>query len=256
MQIIGMVHAQALPGAPSFNGDFQATLDAAVADAKALTDGGVDAIIVENFFDSPFPAGPSAPVTLTHLTCIALTIQAHTHLPLGINVLRNDAIGALAVAQAVGAAFVRVNILSGARVTDQGLINGNAYAALRERKRCGAESIGIAADVDVKHSAPLGHRPIEQEARELTERGGADAIIVSGNSTGLETELTDIRLVRVACPDAYLMVGSGVNVENIREYATICDAVIVGSSLKAENRIDAPVDPNRVAQLVAAARGK
>ena len=245
-----MVHVRALPGAPGFCGDFQTVLTAAIADAKSLAAGGADAVMIENFFDTPFPRDASPPVTVSHLTAVAVAVAAEVSLPLGINLLRNDSIGALAVAQACGAKFIRVNVLSGTRITDQGMIHGEAYALLRERQRCGANRIGIAADVDVKHSSPVTARPIEEEALELIERAGADALIVSGSATGKATDVEDLLRVRNACVDAFIMVGSGVQKDNVRQLAEHCDAVIVGSSLKAGDRIDSPVDPEKVASLV------
>lgn len=249
-QVVGMVHVKALPGAPGFCGSFDVVVASAVQDAKAIAAGGADAVMVENFFDTPFPRDASSPVTVSHLTAVAIAVAAEVSLPLGINVLRNDAIGALAVAQACGAKFIRVNILAGGRVTDQGLIHGEAYALLRERQRCGAEHVGIAADVDVKHSAAISVRPLQEEAVELVERSGADALIVSGAATGIATNVEDLRQVRQACPDAYLLVGSGVDHTNIQQLSKLCDAVIVGSSIKTSDRVDSPVDTDKVARLV------
>ncbi|MEO2009418.1 MAG: BtpA/SgcQ family protein [Pirellulaceae bacterium] len=249
-QVVGMIHVAALPGAPGYRSDFEAVMASAIADAISLENGGADAVMVENFFDTPFPSGDSAAVTISHLTAIAIAVSREIKIPMGINLLRNDAIGALAVAQASAAQFIRVNVLAGTRVTDQGLINGDAYRVMRERSRCGAHHIGIAADVDVKHSAPLTKRPIEEEATELAGRGGADAIIVSGSATGRSTSHQDLRQVRNACPDSFLMVGSGVDVQNASQLAEHCDAMIVGSSLKTEGQITAPVDVERVRRLM------
>lgn len=254
-RIIGMVHVAALPGAPHFGGDFAAVKSRAVADALTLQSGGVDAIMVENFFDVPFPPTASAAVTIAHMTSVATAIrEAVCDLPIGINILRNDALGALAVAQACDAQFIRVNILCGARVTDQGIIQGNAYSLMRERQRCGAAGIRIAADVDVKHSGPLAPRPLNDEAAELLQRSGADALIVSGTATGSATDVSQVAQLRESFPEAYLMVGSGVRPDNVRAYAGICDAVVVGSSLKENGELANPVDSERVRELVACNR--
>jgi len=252
-RVVGMVHVKALPGAPAHGGDFAAVIAAAVADAKAVEAGGAHAVMIENFFDTPFPRGESAMVTVSHLTAVAIAVANEVSLPLGINVLRNDSLAALAIAQACRAAFIRVNVLSGCRVTDQGLIQGDAYALLREKQRCGATQIRIAADVDVKHSTAITKRPLEEEALELIERAGADALIVSGNATGDATNVGDLETVRKACPTAFLMVGSGVAISNIKQLSPHCDAVIVGTSIKATSQIDSPVDVGKVAELVKSA---
>ena len=112
------------------------------------------------------------------MTAIALDVRQAVDLPLGINVLRNDAESALAIALAAGAQFIRVNIHSGARVTDQGLIEGTAHKTLRYRKLLGS-TLKIFADADVKHSAALGARDLKDEVEELVGRACADAVIIT-----------------------------------------------------------------------------
>ena len=60
--------------------------------------------------------------------------------------------------------------------------------------------------------------------------------------------------VHRACPKTKLLVGSGVNVKNVKDYLRFADGVIVGSSLKRGGKLARPVDPKRVAALVKAMR--
>lgn len=55
--IVGMAHPLPLPGLPRYAGSLEAILDAVLSDASALAEGGVDALIVENFGDLPYPPG-------------------------------------------------------------------------------------------------------------------------------------------------------------------------------------------------------
>ena len=165
--VIGMVHLLPLPGSPRFGGDVSAIREAALRDAQALAEGGVHGIMMENFGDVPFFPGHVPASVVAHVTTIAAEIRRRIDLPLGINVLRNDGQSALAVAHAVGADFIRVNVLSGARVTDQGIVQGIAHDLLRERSQLGATSVKILADVDVKHSAPLAPRPLVDEVADV-----------------------------------------------------------------------------------------
>jgi hypothetical protein len=178
----------------------------------------------------------------------ARVIREHTQLPIGFNVLRNDARAALALCAATGGSFIRVNVLSGAMVTDQGIIEGDAYNILRYRQQI-CPHVQIFADVHVKHGEPLGEAGIGEAARETVERGLADAVIVSGIGTGSATDFADVELVRRALPNARILVGSGVNALNAREYLQNADGVIVGSSLKFNGRISAHVDAKRVTAL-------
>ena len=55
-------------------------------------------------------------------------------MPIGVNVLANAALHALAVASAAGARFVRVNQWANAYVANEGLIEGAAARAMRYRE--------------------------------------------------------------------------------------------------------------------------
>jgi membrane complex biogenesis BtpA family protein len=138
-------------------------------------------------------------------------------------------------------------------ITDQGIIEGNAYETLRFRARI-CPHASLFADVHVKHAVPMGTETLETAARDTVERGLADGLIISGIGTGLPTKAQEVERVRRACPQATILVGSGVTRENIREYLQFADAVIVGTSLKHGGRVDRPVDPRRVAALAKAMR--
>ena len=212
--LIGVVHLKPLPGSPRWGGDFAAVINSAVADASRYESGGAHALIIENFG----------------------------------NVLRNDASAALALCAACHGSFIRVNVHSGAMLTDQGLIEGNAFETLRYRKRICPGAL-IFADVHVKHAVPLGNWTLEAAARDTLERGLADALIVSGAGTGLPTNAGDLELVRAACPSAKVLLGSGVSFSNVGDYLHLADGFIVGTSLKVGGKVPNAVDPKRVAAL-------
>lgn len=252
--VIGMIHAAPLPGSPHCNGDWNSVIDRAIADAKALTDGGCDGVMIENFGDTPFYPGRVPAITIAALTRLAAEVRRATSLPLGINMLRNDGQSALAVAVAVGAQFIRVNVLCGARVTDQGIVTGIAHDLLRERVQLNAQHIRILADVDVKHSAPLGPRSLIDETRDLVERGGADAVIVSGSATGQPTSLADSQTIQSAAGNTPVFIGSGATVENVAALKPHCHGFIVGTHFKRDGVVDAPVDAARVRAFVEGVR--
>jgi membrane complex biogenesis BtpA family protein len=234
---IGMIHLGPLPGAPRFGGDLGAVVEAAVTDARALVEGGADAILVENFHDAPFLKQGLAPETVASLTRCALAVRAAAPgLPLGINALRNDGLAALGVAVAACASFIRVNVLTGAVVTDQGVIEGDAAALLRRRAALRAD-VALLADVQVKHAAPLAALDPAQWARDTAYRGGADALVVSGSGTGEPTSPERVADVRRAVPDRPVLVGSGATAATIA--ALGADGYIVGTALKTGGRVDA-----------------
>lgn len=242
--VFGMVHLRPLPGAPLFGGSIEEVIEAAMADARALAEGGCDGMVFENFGDRPF-GKVAAKETIAAMTRVIADVVREVRVPFGVNVLRNDAAGALAIAAATGAAFIRVNVHSGAMLTDQGIIEGVAADTLRLRRTI-APHTAIFADHLVKHATPLAAVDEEQSARDLRERGLADAVIVSGRETGAAVDAGRFRRVRAAI-DAPLLIGSGLTAENARDYAA-ADGAIAGTSLK---RGDA-VDRHRVERLVAA----
>ena len=254
--VIGVVHLPPLPGAPGWDGDFAALLDRARADLLALAEGGVDAVVVENFGDAPFRAEAVEPETIAAMARVITELRPLTELPLGVNVLRNDAAAALAIAAICAGpdSFIRVNVHSGAMLTDQGLITGRADRTIRRRRELGV-GVAILADVLVKHAVPLGPLTIEDAARDAVERGFADALIVTGVGTGHATDLADVRRVRTALPDTPILVGSGVGEANIRDTLALADGAIIGTAFKSGGVTTNPVDPARVRRLVAAAKG-
>lgn len=252
--VVGMIHAAPLPGAPRYASDLSQVIDRAVADTLALTKGGCDGIMIENFGDTPFYPGRVPGITIAAMTHLATEVCRATKLPLGINMLRNDGQSALAVAVAVGARFIRVNVLCGARVTDQGLVTGIAHDLLRERRQLEADHIRILADVDVKHSAPLGPRSLTDETRDLVERGGADAVIVSGSATGQPTSRADSQTILSAARNTPVFIGSGATVDTVSALKLCCHGFIVGTHFKRDGLVSAPVDAERVRAFVDAVR--
>ena len=251
--LIGVVHLQPLPGAPRWRGDMESVIEFAVNDARAYERGGAHAVFIENFGDVPFTKGSIAPETLAAMAAAGRAIRQAVDLPIGFNVLRNDARAALALCAVCDGAFIRVNVHTGAMLTDQGLIEGNAYETLRYRHRVcpGAQ---ILADVHVKHAVPLGNWSIEDAARDTVERGLADALIVSGAGTGLQADLADVERVRRTAPTTRILLGSGTTLANVRAFLPAADGFIVGSSLKLGGKLSNPIDPKRVAALARAIR--
>ena len=202
--VIGMVHLLPLPGSPRAR-PLEEVLERALSDARALARGGVDGLLVENWGDAPFSPFPAEPQVVACMTAVAREVRSATRIPIGINVLRNDARSALAVAVAAGAAFVRVNVHVGAAETDQGRIEGRAHETLRFRRAIGS-SVAIFADILVKHARPIGSGDPAVAAREAAYRGLADALLVTGPETGVPPDADRLRAVKRAVPDRPVLV--------------------------------------------------
>jgi membrane complex biogenesis BtpA family protein len=251
--LIGMVHLLPLPGSPSYGGSRRAVIDRALADALVLADAGFDALLIENYGDVPFHKDECSPSVVSEMTCVALEIRRAVQVPVGVQVLRNDALSALAIAGAVDASFIRVNVLTGVMVTDQGLIEGNAADVMRF-KRSHDIHAAVYADVLVKHAVPLGPVNMAQAVRDAVTRGLADAVIVSGAATGSPADMIDVMAAKGTCA-APVLVGSGVTSETVRSLLSIADGVIAGTALKTGGLTVNPVDPEKAREFIRAARG-
>ncbi|SFS90414.1 BtpA/SgcQ family protein [Halostagnicola kamekurae] len=256
--VLGMVHLPALPGSPGFDGDRGAIRSRALADATALEAGGVDGIVLENFGDTPFYPEDVPDHVIAEMTAQTAAVTATVDVPVGVNVLRNDAEAALSIAAATGASFVRVNVHVGAAATDQGILEGNAHETVRLRERIDAD-VSILADVHVKHATPVREASIERVALETAERGLADGVIVSGAGTGAETRLEDVERVAETLgaleSPVPVLVGSGVTGETVGDcFDAGASGVIVGTALKEGEVTTNPVSRDRVEAVVEAAR--
>lgn len=247
--IVGMVHLPALPGSPGWAGDWQRVRRAVLAEVQALVSGGLQAAMVENYHDVPFHPAEVPPATIASMAVLVAEIRREfPDLLLGVNVLRNDAEAALAIADASGARFIRVNVHIGAAVTDQGLVTGQAHRTLRLRREL-APGVAIMADLQVKHARPLVERPLEEEGSDLRGRGLADAIIVTGAATGQPADPRQLARLRSVLPDCPLLVGSGVTADNIAAFWPAADGFIVGTALQ-RGGSGGQVQPAAVARLV------
>jgi uncharacterized protein len=246
--VIGVIHSLPLPGSPEYDGmAMDEIVGFAVAEAGRYRDGGVDGLIVENHGDIPFAKperlGPETAATMAVMTD---AVRRAAGLPVGVNVLANGAVQAIAVAKAAGAAFVRVNQWSNAYVANEGFMEGPAGEAARYRAWLRGRSIRIFADVHVKHGAHAitADRAIGELARD-NEFFDADVAIATGQRTGDAATMDELRTI-AAGTSLPVVVGSGVAPDNVGDILSVADGVIVASWLKRDGVWWNPVDPDRL----------
>ena len=254
-RLVGVLHLLPTPGAPAAQGGSMEGLVAlAVQDAAAYVAGGISTLVVENYHDAPFFKDDAGPATHAAMTVAAARVLAVPGVEsLGINVLRNDAHGALGIAAAVGADFIRVNVHTGSMYTDQGLIEGQAARTMRQRAAL-CPAVRVFADVHVKHASPVAGEVLEDAARDAVHRGRADGLIVSGVATGAAPDPERVERVRGAVGASVpILIGSGFSLENAAALLAHADRAIVGTAAKEGGDVRAPVCSDRVRALVAAA---
>jgi membrane complex biogenesis BtpA family protein len=253
--LIAVVHLLPLPGSHGWRGDIDDVASRALSDARAIEGAGFDGLILENFGDAPYSRDFAGRGTVAGLAAVAARVAQSVSIPMGINVLRNDALSAVAVAAAVQAGFIRVNVHVGAAATDQGIIQGNARETLVSIRELRPD-LAILADVFVKHARPLGSASIEQSSTELVERGKASGLIVTGDATGSPATLEDLGRVKRAVPHVPVFAGSGVTAETVSDVLSIADGVIVGSYIMEGGRPANPIDTDRATGFVKSAAAR
>jgi membrane complex biogenesis BtpA family protein len=248
-----MIHMPALPGAPRNDRTMDALVDFALSEARLLQDAGLDAAIIENVGDAPFFRARVPPLTVAALSTIVAEVKRSSSLALGVNILRNACEEALGVAYAAGADFIRCNVVIGAYVTDQGIIQGCAAELARLRASLDRRVL-ILGDVHVKHSYPLFNVPIEDAAADLAERGGVDGVIVSGPRSPDPPSPERLKLVSEAV-DVPVLVGSGIGLDNIAALHEGSDGLILGEvDFKAGRQWGGPSDGAAYARAVSLCR--
>ena len=250
MIVYGVVHLKSLPGSPGNYLSLDEIIELAQEDVNNLVFGGVDGIIIENFGDTTFVKDDISKRTLASFTTVVENIEYDRDIKVGINVLRNDGVSALSIAEATKADFVRINVLNNVMMyTDQGMIEGKAHEIAQFKNSLNKE-IEIYADVFVKHAVPPEGSKIENHTEELIYRAGADVVIVTGDGTGHEINIEDLNKVRDIVPQGKLAIGSGVNEENIEQYVDIADILIIGTNFKVDQDVSKRVDQRSVEQLI------
>ena len=251
--IIGMVHLMPLPGSPAYEGwDMDVVIEAALRDAKALIEGGVDGLIVENMWDLPYYSGASRipPEEIAAHAVAARAVVKEVNVPVGITVIHNGGRVALGIAKAAGAKFIRVCLYTGAAVWDTGEFDhGNAADLMRLRKLLYAEDIKFFCDIVKKHSVVFPGIDLETHAT-WADFYMADALIVTGTMTGVPPSPEDVIRVKKVVPDVPVIIGSGLNPSNVKELLTHADGAIVGTYFKVGGITQNPVDPERVRKLM------
>jgi len=258
--LIGMVHIGALPGTPYHKQPLSAIVQQTIEETQLLIEAGFDGIIIENMHDRPYlrrNVGPEIVSAMTRVGTAVQEILTECGKPFGVQILAGANREALAVTQAVGGQFIRAEGFVFSSIADEGLLEeADAGPLLRYRKMIGADrDIAIWADIKKKHSSHAITNDVDvAETARAAQFFGADAVIVTGQATGMETEIEEVAAVREAV-DIPVYVGSGVEPESVKALSQYADGLIVGSWYKRDGQWFNEPDPDRVKQIVQVVRG-
>ncbi len=221
-----------------------------MADAQALSDAGFTGLQLQNMGDNPSTRHAGLE-TVAYLTRAGLELRAaFPHLSLSV-LVNWDAEASLAVADAIGADFVRVeHTWVGASVTSWGISTAACHSATRFRSRIRSR-VPIYADLFEPHAVPLVERPVEWWARAAVHEGAADGVFVTGAT--LEESLDCANRVRETVPGVPVWLGGGLSADNVASVRGHVDGVTVASSMKHGDMAN-PIDPTQAAGLIRALR--
>lgn len=245
-----MIHVGALPGTPRNSASVNKIIEQAVAESIILVEEGVDVVMIENMHDRPYSNRCVGPEIVAAMTAIANEIRQNIKNPVGIQILAGANKEALAVALAARLDFIRAEGFVFGHLADEGWMNSDAAELLRYRKQIGAEHIQIYTDIKKKHSSHKITSDISiSETAKAAEFFLSDGIIVTGVSTGEEASLEEVKQVKdsVKLP---VIIGSGIDTNNIQKYWDFADAFIVGSSLKTGGRWENEVCRESVSEFM------
>ena len=248
--IIGMVHVGALPGTPRNSQKLDAIISEAIRETLILTEGGIDAVMIENMHDRPYLNRNTGPEIVASMTAIAIELRKAFNIPLGIQILAGANKDAISVALAAGLDFIRAEGFVFGHLADEGWMNSDAGDLLRFRKMIGAQHIKVFTDIKKKHSSHATTTDISiAETAKAAEFFLSDGVIVTGAATSEKASFEEVKAVKLAVK-LPVLIGSGIDAQNIHKYWDYADAFIVGSALKIEGKWENTVDPLRVSQLM------
>lgn len=253
--VIGMVHVKPLPGTGKYaKSQYQSVaeiLESALKDAKALKEGGIHGLIIENAGSGPYQIGEHIdPIETAMLSVIAARIWRETKLPFGISMSVNGVKQAVAVAKASNGSFVRATGWVNGYYSSAGFVSPCAAACVRYRKLVNGENIRVFADIQVKNGSHIFIQDKTLEEQALDARAAcADAVILTGNKTGLRPDMAQLERLKktVRLP---LVVGSGVTADNLNELYPYAEAFIVGTGFKEHKRIEEQILVERVREFM------
>ena len=248
--VIGMIHVGALPGTPASTQSVAEIVALATQEARLYREGGVDGIGIENMHDLPYLRGGVGPEIVAAMTLVGHAVKTEAGLPVGIQGLAGANVEAMAVAHAAGLDFIRAEGYAFAHVADEGIIESSAAKLLRYRKMIGAERVQVWADVKKKHSAHAITADVSLGATaEAVEFMRGDAVIVTGSVTGDPPKIEDVQEARASC-HLPVILGSGVDVNNVAHFLPAADSFIIGTHFKVDGHWANTVDPRRVERFM------
>ncbi len=248
--LIGMIHLLPLPGTPKYRGSLNEIYDQALIEAELYTKNGVDALMIENMHDVPYLNKCNGPEILACMSVVSSKIKNLSKIPCGVQILAADNLKALCCAKSSNLDFIRAEGFVFAHIGDEGLIDSDAGTLLRYRKMIDADDVMIFTDIKKKHSSHSITKDTSLvETAKAAEYFLSDGLIITGTSTGEPVKKEELEQIQ-SVANGPILIGSGIDIENIAEYINLADAFIVGSHFKKDGKWNNNIDEERVKKFV------
>jgi len=244
--IIGMIHVSALPGTPNYQGSISEIIKKSLYEAQIYKDCGINTIMIENMHDIPYLNREVGHEISTIMAIIGYEIKIKTNLICGIQILAGANKAAIAAANSAGLDFIRSEGFVFAHIADEGVMHSDAGNLKRYQKMIGADNILIFNDIKKKHSSNFITSDVDiADTAKAAEFFLSDAVIITGNSTGCEADIEEVKQVKskVNIP---VLIGSGITENNISEFFSVSDGLIIGSYFKKNGNWANELDINNI----------
>jgi hypothetical protein len=231
--------------------DFASSYSRGLIDARRLEDGGIDAMVVENYAE-PETGAKAGMMSIRYMKPICARIRKEvTYAKLGINVLQADLQAAFELARECDLDFVHADVfIDRARSKETGNLIEVDLKYVSDFRRRTAANIPLIATIKPWHSYEvLGDEPIGQTALGAICHG-ADALAVVGKN-GTAPEMSHVKTVKEVAGRFQVPVGAGtgINDRTIEMYFGAADFFLVSGFLKEDGKKSNPVDEKRVRHL-------
>ncbi|GAB2027817.1 BtpA/SgcQ family protein [Lactovum odontotermitis] len=228
--ILAMIQPNPLPGSYRHEDEtINEIVKQVLEEVKMIHDLGFDGVILQNMNDMPVKQVANVEA-VSFMTRIGLEIKKmYPDFVLGV-LVNWDGVASLAVAEAIGADFIRVeHLFTGASVTSAGILQAQCVEIANLRKRIKSK-IPVYADIFEVHGVPLGAKTLDNAAWEAVHEAFADGLFVSGKTA--EESIAMYQTVRSKLTQVPIFLGGGATGDNIHQLMQFYDGVSVGTWVK------------------------
>ncbi len=232
--LIGMIHLPPLLSYDNFLG-MQKTLDKCLEDLNNLQLAGFDAILIENDYDLPHTefANPSQ---ISSFTAIAWELRKKCKIKMGIQMMLNDWKSNFSISRVVKADFSRLDVFVDHVKCKWCEINPDPRKIIEYKNKI-CPNLKLLTDIQPKYKTCIKAKKLELSADQAIENN-SDGLVITGDATGKETPIAFLEKVKKHVKKIPVIIGAGLNIENIEKQLEIADGAIVGTSIKTDGKID------------------